>query len=57
MAELFGFSITRAKKAQDPKQRLYYTTADDGTQTVVAGGYFGQYLDMEGTARSESETY
>ena len=55
MAELFGFSITRAKKTQDPKQSFTTPQADDGTQTVAAGGYFGQYLDMEGTARSESE--
>ena len=55
MAELFGFSITRAKKPQDPKQSFTTPQADDGTQTVAAGGYFGQYLDMEGTARSESE--
>ena len=55
MAELFGFSITRAKKPQDPKQSFTTPQADDGTQTVAAGGYFGQYLDMEGTAKSESE--
>ena len=56
MAELFGFSITRVKKpVWDPKQSFTTPQADDGTQTVAAGGYFGQYLDMEGTARSESE--
>ena len=55
MAELFGFSITRAKKPQDPKQSFTTPQADDGTQTVAAGGYFGQYLDMEGTARNEQE--
>ena len=52
MAELFGFSITRAKKQADPKQSFTTTQADDGTQTIAAGGYFGQYLDMEGTAKS-----
>jgi hypothetical protein len=55
MAELFGFSITRAKKQADPKQSFTTTQADDGTQTVAAGGYFGQYLDMEGTAKSEAD--
>ena len=55
MAELFGFSITRAKKTQDPKQSFTTPQADDGTQTVAAGGYFGQYLDMEGTAKNEHE--
>ena len=55
MAELFGFSITRAKKQVDPKQSFTTTQADDGTQTIAAGGYFGQYLDMEGTAKSEAD--
>ena len=55
MAELFGFSITRARKQSDPKQSFTTTQADDGTQTVAAGGYFGSYLDMEGTAKSEAD--
>jgi len=55
MAELFGFSITRAKKQEDPKQSFTVKQADDGTQTVAAGGYFGQYLDMEGTAKTEAD--
>ena len=55
MAELFGFSITRLKKQSDPKQSFTTAPADDGTQTVAAGGYFGQYLDMEGTAKTEAD--
>jgi hypothetical protein len=55
MAELFGFSITRSKKQTDPKQSFTTKQADDGTQTVAAGGYFGQYLDMEGTAKTEAD--
>ena len=55
MAELFGFQITRVKKTEDPKQSFTTAQADDGTQTVAAGGYFGQYLDMEGTAKSEAD--
>tara|TARA_B100000900_G_scaffold201185_1_gene170574 strand:- start:958 stop:2472 length:1515 start_codon:yes stop_codon:yes gene_type:complete len=55
MADLFGFSITRTKKPQDPKQSFTTPQADDGTQTVAAGGYFGQYLDMEGTAKNEQD--
>jgi len=55
MAELFGFSITRAKKVADPKQSFTTTQADDGTQTIAAGGYFGQYLDMDGIARNEAD--
>jgi len=55
MAELFGFSITRVKQQQDPKQSFTSQQADDGTQVVSAGGYFGSYLDMEGTAKTEQD--
>ena len=55
MAELFGFSITRTKKTADPKQSFTQPQADDGTQTIAAGGYFGQYLDMEGQAKTEQD--
>ena len=55
MAELFGFSITRLKKQADPQQSFTVAPADDGTQTIAAGGYFGQYLDMEGTAKTEAD--
>jgi hypothetical protein len=55
MADLFGFSITRKKQEQDPKQNFTTPQADDGTTTVAAGGYFGSYLDMEGTAKNEAD--
>src|SRR5210317_1093688 len=55
MAELFGFSITRVKPTQDPRQSFTAPQADDGTQTIAAGGYFGQYLDMEGTSKTEAD--
>ena len=55
MAELFGFSITKLKQKADPKQSFTTSQADDGTQTVSAGGHFGSYLDMEGTAKTEQD--
>jgi len=55
MAELFGFSINRVKPKQDPKQSFTAPQADDGTLSVAAGGYFGQYLDMEGQAKTEAD--
>ena len=55
MAELFGFSITRVKKPTDPKQAFTQPQADDGTQTIAAGGYYGQYLDMEGQTKTEHD--
>jgi len=55
MADLFGFQITRKKQEQDPKQNFTTPQADDGTVTVAAGGYFGSYLDMEGTSKNEAD--
>ena len=53
--ELFGFKIERAKKTPDPQQAFTPPEADDGTSVVTAGGFFGQYLDQEGTAKSEAD--
>ena len=57
MAELFGFQITRPPKAKDggTPQSFTVPTADDGTTTISAGGYFGSYLDQEGGAKNEEE--
>jgi len=55
MAELFGFNITRVKPRTDPKQQFSQPQAEDGTQVVAAGGFFGSYLDMEGTAKTEQD--
>ena len=55
MAELFGFQISRIKKQADPKQSFTTTQADDGTQTVNAGGYFGTFLDMDANAKTEAD--
>ena len=55
MAELFGFSITKLKAKADPKQSFTTSQADDGTQTVAAGGFLGSYMDMEGTAKTEQD--
>lgn len=52
--ELFGFEISRKKDQQDlvsfaPKE------TDDGAMVVTAGGTYGTYLDMEGSAKTEAE--
>ena len=54
MAELFGFSITKLKRKRI-QNKVLQPQADDGTQTVAAGGHFGSYLDMEGTAKTEQD--
>lgn len=52
--DLFGFQITKKKDELDlvsfaPKE------TDDGAMVVTAGGSFGTYLDMEGSAKTEAE--
>ena len=54
MAELFGFKIERLKSpTTDPRQNIVPPQADDGTQTVPAGGYFASYGGFDQTARNE----
>ena len=51
MAELFGFSIKRAK---DTGGETFTTpTPDDGSIEVAGGGFFGQILDTDGRERTE----
>ena len=57
MANLLGFQITRnnqdSGKPADAKQAFTVASPDDGTTTISAGGYFGQYLDMEVNAKDD----
>ena len=57
MANLLGFQITRSKdnreKPAEAKQAFTVASPDDGTTTISAGGYFGQYLDMEVNAKDD----
>ena len=47
MANLLGFQITRNNndlgKPAEAKQAFTVASPDDGTTTISAGGYFGQY--------------
>jgi hypothetical protein len=56
--ELFGFSIERKKEEQE-KQKVKSFVApesDDGSTIIAEGGYFGQYVDLEGTkAKDDSD--
>ena len=54
MAEIFGFEIKR-KEAKPNSQSFTAPTADDGTQTIMGGGHFGTYLDIEGKVNNESD--
>ena len=54
MAEIFGFEIKR-KPTGPSSQKFTAPTADDGVQTVMGGGHFGTYLDIEGKVNDEAD--
>ena len=51
--QLFGFEIKR--KEEDPIESFAAPVNDDGAVVVAAGGAYGTYIDLDGTARTESE--
>ena len=53
--KLFGFSLGRKQKAPERGPSFVARDKEDGATSVVSGGYFGQYLDMDGTAKNEYE--
>jgi hypothetical protein len=59
MAELFGFEIKRKNQDKEEEKKVSFVPPDDedGAGYVLnAGGYFGQYLDMDGgAAKSEQD--
>ena len=54
MAEFFGFEI---KRKENPTNSQTFTapTADDGVQTIMGGGHYGTYLDIEGKVNNEAD--
>lgn len=56
MASIFGFEFKR-KKSEDKNQNESFTAidSDDGALVVAAGGTYGTYVDLEGTAKTEAE--
>ena len=57
MVQLLGFEITRKndtlEKPAEAKQAFTIPSPDDGVTAISAGGYFGQYLDMEVNAKND----
>ena len=51
--QLFGFEIKR--KDEEPLESFAPPVNDDGAVIVAAGGAYGTYIDLDGTARTESE--
>ena len=54
MIELFGFEIKRKDDDRDIPS-FAIQEVDDGALTVSAGGAYGTYLDLEGSAKTEAE--
>jgi hypothetical protein len=56
---LFGFEIRRQQELEQQNNPNIQTFApeveDDGALVVAAGGAYGTYVDLQGTARSEAE--
>lgn len=58
MAELFGFKLERTKRQKQDMKALksfVVPATDDGAIPVEAGGFFGQYIDLDGTVRNDFE--
>ena len=56
--ELFGLKIERSKKQQSDFKALksfVVPTTDDGAIPVEAGGFYGQYIDLDGSVRNDYE--
>jgi len=51
--QLFGFEFKR--KDEQPVESFAPPINDDGAVVVAAGGAYGTYIDLDGTARTESE--
>ena len=52
MAELFGFSFKK-KAVQERAPSPIQPTSEDGATSYIAGGYYGQYLDLDGNFKTE----
>lgn len=53
---LFGFTIGREDKQQALRSQSFVTpVSEDGASTVSAGGYYGTYVDIDASTKSESE--
>lgn len=54
--KIFGFEITRVQDEEDKELKSFtQPVRDDGAVNVTAGGIFGQFVDLDGTIRTEAE--
>jgi hypothetical protein len=55
MVQLFGFEINRKRPQEESIESFAPPVNDDGAVMVAAGGSYGTFIDLDGTARTESE--
>tara|TARA_B100000085_G_scaffold95275_1_gene86419 strand:+ start:153 stop:1772 length:1620 start_codon:yes stop_codon:yes gene_type:complete len=53
MAELFGFSFREREKKAKSAPSPIAPTNEDGATSFIAGGYYGQYVDLDGNFKTE----
>ena len=52
---LFGFTIERQKKPDLTNQSIVAPVPEDGSITASSAGYYGTYVDIDASTRSEAE--
>ena len=52
---LFGFTIERQKKPDLTSQSIVTPVPDDGSITATSAGYYGTFVDIDASTRSESD--
>ena len=52
---LFGFEIKRSQEEEQQPVSFTPPVEDDGAVMVAAGGVYGTYVDLEGSAKTEAE--
>jgi len=50
---LFGFTIQKQEKPELTNQSFVTPVPEDGVTTITAGGYFGTFVDIDASAKSE----
>ena len=52
---LFGFTIERQKKPDLTSQSIVTPVPEDGSITATSAGYYGTYVDIDASTRSEAD--
>ena len=52
---LFGYTLTKPKPEPKSAQSFVVPQSDDGATSVAASGFYGTYLDIDASAKSEND--